>query len=213
MGCHVFLQGISPAQGLNPGLLNHTQILYHWATRVDHILILWICYIAWQKKIKIEDEIKLWISPLECREIVMGYLDESSLITLKHRNRGQRVCQRDKTWEELDLPELASKMEKGDQELKNADVPRRQEGIVLNYSRQGNGNPGLITANELNKPGRGFSCGRAYSKRCSPSIHLYLDFSPVRLNNLHNNIIYLHCFKPFSVVSCYRNNKKINIQW
>ena len=37
-------------------------------------------------------------------------------------------------------------MEKGDQELKNADVPRRQEGIVLNYSRQGNGNPGLITA-------------------------------------------------------------------
>ena len=99
-GCHGFLQGIFPGQGLNPGLLNRMQILYHWASRVGHILILWICYIAWQKKIKIEDEIKLLISPLGCKEIIVGYLDGSSLTTLKHRNRGRRMCQR-KTCEEL----------------------------------------------------------------------------------------------------------------
>ena len=137
VGCHGFLQGIFPGQGLNLGLLNRMQILYHWASRVGHILILWICYIAWQKKIKIEDEIKLLISPLGCKEIIMGYLDGSSLITLKHRNGDRRMCQR-KTWEELDLPELASKMQKGDQELKNVEVPRRQEGIVLTYSWQRN---------------------------------------------------------------------------
>ena len=67
----------------------------------------------------------------------------------------------------------------------------------------------LNSANDLNKPGREFSCGRASGKRCSPSIRLYLDFSPVRLNYLYNNIIYLCCFKPLSVVSFYRNNKKI----
>ena len=31
-GCHFFLQGIFPTQGLNPGLLLCRQILYHWAT-------------------------------------------------------------------------------------------------------------------------------------------------------------------------------------
>ena len=29
MGCHALLQGIFPAQGSNPGLLNCRQILYH----------------------------------------------------------------------------------------------------------------------------------------------------------------------------------------
>ena len=29
MGCHLFLQGIFPAQGSNPGLLQYKQVLYH----------------------------------------------------------------------------------------------------------------------------------------------------------------------------------------
>ena len=29
MGCHFFLQGIFPAQGSNPGLLQYKQVLYH----------------------------------------------------------------------------------------------------------------------------------------------------------------------------------------
>ena len=33
VGCHVFLQGIFPTQGSNPGLLHCRQILYQWATR------------------------------------------------------------------------------------------------------------------------------------------------------------------------------------
>ena len=32
-GCHFLLQGIFPAHGLSPHLLNWRQILYHWATR------------------------------------------------------------------------------------------------------------------------------------------------------------------------------------
>ena len=29
MGCHLFLQGIVPAQGSNPGLLQYKQVLHH----------------------------------------------------------------------------------------------------------------------------------------------------------------------------------------
>ena len=29
MGCHALLQGIFPAQGSNPGLLQYKQVLYH----------------------------------------------------------------------------------------------------------------------------------------------------------------------------------------
>ena len=29
VGCHFFLQGIFPTQGLNPGLLNYKKFLYH----------------------------------------------------------------------------------------------------------------------------------------------------------------------------------------
>ena len=32
VGCHFFLQGIFPTEGLNPGLLHCKPILYHWVT-------------------------------------------------------------------------------------------------------------------------------------------------------------------------------------
>ena len=33
IGCHFLLQGIFPTQGLNPSLLHHRWVLYHWNTR------------------------------------------------------------------------------------------------------------------------------------------------------------------------------------
>ena len=40
VGCHAFLQGIFPNQGLNPSLLHCRQILYHWTTGESHLCIL-----------------------------------------------------------------------------------------------------------------------------------------------------------------------------
>ena len=44
VGCHFLLQGIFPAQRLNPHLLHCRQILYHWATTISPN-ILW----GWRK--------------------------------------------------------------------------------------------------------------------------------------------------------------------
>ena len=38
-GCHAFLQGIFPTQGLNPGLPHCRRILYHLSHRGSHMLI------------------------------------------------------------------------------------------------------------------------------------------------------------------------------
>ena len=38
VGCHACLQGIFPTQGLNPGLPQCRQTLYHLTTKEDHIL-------------------------------------------------------------------------------------------------------------------------------------------------------------------------------
>ena len=56
VGCHTFLQGIFPTQGLNPGLLHCRWILYHQSHQKSQYLVIglqkqslmslyfWICY-------------------------------------------------------------------------------------------------------------------------------------------------------------------------
>ena len=44
MGCHALLQGIFPAQWLNPGLLHCRQILYHLSHQGSPRILKWVAY-------------------------------------------------------------------------------------------------------------------------------------------------------------------------
>ena len=44
VGCHALLQGISPTQGLNTGLLHHRQILYHLSHQGSPRILEWLAY-------------------------------------------------------------------------------------------------------------------------------------------------------------------------
>ena len=44
VGCHAFLQGIIPAQGLNPGLPHCRQILYHLSHQGSSRILEWVAY-------------------------------------------------------------------------------------------------------------------------------------------------------------------------
>ena len=44
VGCHAFLQGIVPAQGLNPGLPHCRQILYHLSHQGSSRILEWVAY-------------------------------------------------------------------------------------------------------------------------------------------------------------------------
>ena len=44
VGCHVLLQGISPTQGLNTGLLHHRQILCHLSHQGSPRILEWLAY-------------------------------------------------------------------------------------------------------------------------------------------------------------------------
>ena len=44
MGCHALLQGIFPAQGLNPGLPYFRQILYHLSHQGNPRILEWVPY-------------------------------------------------------------------------------------------------------------------------------------------------------------------------
>ena len=42
MGCHAFLQGISPTQGSNPGLPQCKWILYHLSHQGNSWILVWV---------------------------------------------------------------------------------------------------------------------------------------------------------------------------
>ena len=44
VGCHAFLQGIFPTQGLNPGLPHCRQILYHLSHQGSPRILRWVAY-------------------------------------------------------------------------------------------------------------------------------------------------------------------------
>ena len=44
VGCHPLLQGMSPTQGLNPGLLHCTWILYHLRHQESPRILEWVTY-------------------------------------------------------------------------------------------------------------------------------------------------------------------------